>query len=69
MKAYAERECNLIRDNSKIMYYVVTPSPLPGLSFWGGRFSPEESRGTKSESLFHTLCYHNQMYRVNAGKD
>ena len=44
-------------------------NPSPGLSFRGGRFSLEESRGTKSESLFHTLCYYNQMYKVYAGKD
>ena len=27
----------------------------------GGKIVLEESRGIKSESLFHTLCYHNQM--------
>ena len=30
---------------------------------------PEESRGTKSESLFHASFYHNQMDDVCAGKD
>ena len=40
----------------------------PGLSFRGGRFSLEESRGTKSDSLLHTTCYHNQMYKVYAKK-
>ena len=28
-----------------------------------------ESRGTKSESLLHTLCYRNRMYKAYAGKD
>ena len=30
--------------------------------------SLEESRGTKSESLFHTFCCHSQMYKAYAGK-
>ena len=44
-------------------------SPKPGLSLKGGKFGLDESRGTKSESLFHASCYHNQMYELYAGKD
>ena len=47
----------------------MSPSPWPGLSLRGGKFSLEESRGTKSESLFHTFCYHSQMCKMYAGKD
>ena len=41
---------------------ITQTSLQPGLSFRAGRFSLEESRGTKSESVFRTLCYHNQMH-------
>ena len=50
-------------------FFGTDSSPWPGLSFKGGKFSLEESRGTKSESLFDTSCYHNEMYNVYAGKD
>ena len=38
------------------------------LCFSDGKIVLEESRGTKPESLFHTLCYHNQMDIKCAGK-
>ena len=31
------------------------------LCFRGGKIISEESRGAKSESIFHTLCYQSQM--------
>ena len=43
--------------------------PQPGLFFRGGKVVLEQSRGTKSKSLFHSLCYHNQMDNACAGKD
>ena len=35
----------------------------------GGKIVLEESRDTKSDSFFHTLCYQNQMDNAWAGKD
>ena len=35
--------------------------PWPDLCFSGGKIISEESRGTKSKSLCHTLYYQNQM--------
>ena len=43
--------------------------PVASAVFQGGKVSLGKSRGTKSESFIHTLCYHNQMYKVYAGKD
>ena len=39
-------------------------SPWPGLSFRGGKFLLEKSRGTKYESLFDTSLYHNQVTKT-----
>ena len=35
----------------------------------GGKIVLEESRDTKSDGFFHTLCYHNQMDNMCTGKD
>ena len=37
--------------------------------FEGGKIVLEGSRVKKSKSLFHALCYHNQMDNVCSGKD
>ena len=34
---------------------------MASLSFRGGKVALEESRGTKSERLFHTFCHYNQI--------
>ena len=36
---------------------------------WEWQSVLEESLGTKFESMFHTLCYHNQMDNVSDRKD
>ena len=41
-----------------------TATPHPDLCFRGGEIVLKESHGMKSESLFHTSCYHNQMVNV-----
>ena len=43
--------------------------PVARLVFQGRHTVLEESRDSKPESLFHTICYHNQSNTVNAGKD
>ena len=35
----------------------------------GGKVVLAESSGKNSESSFHTLCYHNQVDSLYAGKD
>ena len=51
----------------------INPGPVNPIArsvfLGGGKLSPEESRGARSKSLFHDLCYHNQMYKVYAEQD
>ena len=44
-------------------------SPKPAFCFRNDKIVLEESRGTKSWSLFHTFCCHNQLDNVSVGKD
>ena len=51
------------------MPFLTSTSARPGLLFRGGKNVLEESCDTKSGSLFHTLCYQNQLDNVSRKTD
>ena len=52
-----------------LQYICCYPKPPPGLYSRGGKIVLEESRGTLSESVFHTIYHHNQLDNVCTRKD
>ena len=62
-RVWVPRRCVLAAENA------LETSTWPDSLFRGGKIVLEQSRGTKSEGFFHTLCLDNKMDNVCTGKN